>query len=67
MSWLEANNLLNEDKLTLYLYSLYYCTITITTVGYGDITPTNTTEIVFTICMTLITCGVFGYAINNIG
>ena len=51
----------------MYLYSLYFCTITITTVGYGDITPINQTEIMFTIFMTLITCGVFGYAINNIG
>jgi hypothetical protein len=66
-SWLTANNIYQLDTYTKYIYSLYYCTITITTVGYGDITPTTSTERIVAICMTLVTCGVFGYAINNIG
>ena len=36
-------------------------------VGYGDITPTNTSEALFvTVNMILISC-VFAYSINNIG
>jgi hypothetical protein len=48
------------------------------TVGYGDIVPVififilyfvkvTISERIFVIIMALITCGVFGYAINNIG
>lgn len=37
------------------------------TVGYGDITPQNTDEKIFVICMTLVSCGVFAFAINTIG
>jgi hypothetical protein len=36
-------------------------------VGYGDITPVTNTEKIFVIVMAMITCGVFGYAINSIG
>jgi hypothetical protein len=37
------------------------------TVGYGDITPVSNLEKIFVIGMTLLSCGVFGYAINTIG
>jgi hypothetical protein len=37
------------------------------TVGYGDISPKNTTEKIYVIVMTLISCGVFAYAVNLIG
>ena len=37
------------------------------TVGYGDISPVNNNEKIYTIIITLISCGVFGYAINTIG
>jgi hypothetical protein len=37
------------------------------TVGYGDITPISIPEKIFCLGMTLISCGVFGYAINTIG
>jgi len=37
------------------------------TVGYGDITPVNKVERIVIVIMTLISCGVFGYALNQIG
>lgn len=67
VSWLSVNQILNADIYTKYIRSIYFCTITITTVGYGDVVPTTSTEMIVTICMTLVTCGVFGYSINNIG
>ena len=33
---------------TNYMWSFYYSMATMTTVGYGDITPTNTAEVVYT-------------------
>lgn len=34
------------------------------TVGYGDIVPVSTFERIVCIIITLISCGVFGYALN---
>lgn len=37
------------------------------TVGYGDVTPINTTERLFVIVVMLISCGVFAYSLSSIG
>jgi hypothetical protein len=37
------------------------------TVGYGDILPTNTDEMILCCFTMLIACGVFGYSLNVIG
>lgn len=37
------------------------------TVGYGDVYPVTTIEKVFVIIVTLLSCGVFAYAVNAIG
>lgn len=37
------------------------------TVGFGDIVPVNIYEKTYVIFMTLVSCGVFAYAVNTIG
>ena len=37
------------------------------TVGYGDITPINDIEYIFSIFTMMIACGVFAYSVNQIG
>jgi hypothetical protein len=37
------------------------------TIGYGDISPINTTERIFVMVVSLVACGVFAYAVNFIG
>jgi len=49
-----------------YLYSIYWALTTLTTVGYGDITPANDTERLFTSATLLIGGLVFGYMIGNV-
>ena len=50
-----------------YLLSFYFSIITMVTVGYGDITPSSTSEITYVIVFTLLSVSVFGYIINTIG
>jgi hypothetical protein len=35
-------------------------------IGYGDITPKNSYEVGYTICMQFLSCLLYGYAINEI-
>lgn len=37
------------------------------TVGYGDIIPVTSLERMFSVFITLISCGVFAYSVNSIG
>lgn len=41
--------------------------ITMSTIGYGDISPVTTYEQVFGMLIALVACGVFAYEINMIG
>jgi hypothetical protein len=44
--------------------SLYWSCITMTTIGYGDIGPVNHIERIYVILATILSCGIFGYAMN---
>jgi hypothetical protein len=50
-----------------YLYSIYWALMTLTTVGYGDITPQNNTERMYALFALLIGALVFGYMLSSIG
>ena len=41
--------------------------MTMTTVGYGDITPKNDIELLFANLTMFLACGVFAFSVNSIG
>lgn len=45
-NWLSNLSLDPGDEMALYVYSFYFSTTTILTVGYGDLSPKNVTEVV---------------------
>ena len=50
-----------------YLYSVYWALMTLTTVGYGDITPANDAERSYALLALLVGALVFGYMLSSIG
>ena len=49
-----------------YLLALYWSVQTMTTVGYGDLTPSTTSEYVIAMAAQFVGCAVFGYIISKI-
>ncbi|KAL4486170.1 hypothetical protein ABPG72_012223 [Tetrahymena utriculariae] len=66
-SWIASKNLLDADIFERYVYSFYFLAVTMVTVGYGDITPQNSIEVVFTTITIFVTCIVYAFSLNTIG
>lgn len=65
-SWLTNASLESARTSTQYLKSLYWSITTLTTVGYGDITPTNDLEIVFTLVIMFLGVSMYAFIIGNV-
>ncbi|CAD8141792.1 unnamed protein product [Paramecium pentaurelia] len=55
------------DWQTRYINSLYWGVATMTTVGYGDISPQTPVERLLGIFLLLVACGGFAFTMNSIG
>ena len=54
------------DSGTLYVTSLYLSVMTISTVGYGDVTPQTTTERFYLVVAMLLGASVYAYVVGSI-
>lgn len=67
-SWIyEHSDLLDSSSiLDIYVSAYYFLTETLSSTGYGDLTPNNYVEILFIMFCQIITCGLYAYLLSNI-
>lgn len=63
---LTVNEAQISNYYSAYLNSLYWCVTTLTTVGYGDLTPHSNLEKIYTMIVMILGVGVYGYVIGNV-
>ncbi len=63
--WVREENNLN-NSLSIYINAFYWCVTTLTTVGYGDITPKGNGEKIYAMFVMIFGVGIYGYIIGNI-
>jgi len=56
----------SADNTTNYVRALYWTMTTITTIGYGDITPKTNVQMLYTLIVQLMGAGMYGYIIGNL-
>jgi len=61
-----GTTMLAASKGDHYLASVYWSFSTMTTVGYGDITPANTSERIYACVAMILGATIFGYVIGNV-
>ena len=54
------------DNETRYTNALYWSVQTVSTVGYGDVTPKTNLQRFFAVCVMLFGVGVYSYVIGNV-
>jgi hypothetical protein len=54
------------ETIPTYLDSIYWCITTLTTVGYGDISPVTDLQKILTMIAMILGVGVYGFVIGNI-
>ena len=67
-SWIYAHSdILDINSiLDIYVSSYYFLTETLSSTGYGDLTPSNNAELSFIMFCEIINCGLYAYLLSNI-
>lgn len=64
--WMALNPEPTLDPTSFYIKCLYWAVTTLTTIGYGDITPTNNLTRIYTMIIMIMGVGTYGIVIGNV-
>lgn len=67
VTWIVATKIADKTVFDKYITALYWAFTTMTTVGYGDITPYTVNEKIFAMITMILACGIFAYTVGSIG
>eukprot|EP00928_Gymnodinium_smaydae_P070764 TRINITY_DN54536_c0_g1_i1.p1 TRINITY_DN54536_c0_g1~~TRINITY_DN54536_c0_g1_i1.p1 ORF type:complete len:715 (-),score=108.32 TRINITY_DN54536_c0_g1_i1:117-2261(-) len=62
----EGMDIQERPRLEIYNHALYFCTVVLTTVGFGDIVPTNNVEVVIMILTIFLTGITWAWVVANV-
>jgi hypothetical protein len=65
-SWVIAAGIENSDPISQYVRSLYWTITTMTTVGYGDISPGRTAEYLLAMLIMLMGASLYAFVIGGV-
>ena len=65
-TWVVRDNINNASNIELYITSIYWTFTTLTTVGYGDITPYTIIEKLLALCWMVFGVGFYSFTIGNL-
>lgn len=63
--WVRSAGLMESDWKTHYMISFYWAFQTVSSVGYGDITASDSFEILLSMIVIIVGTGFYSYAIGN--
>jgi voltage-gated potassium channel len=63
--WVALRTVSGGDS-TAYLDALYWALSTLTTVGYGDVTPSNSAQKIYAMGVMIVGIGVYGFIVANL-
>jgi voltage-gated potassium channel len=64
--WVYVARIEQLETIPTYIDSLYWCVTTLTTVGYGDISPVTDLQKIWTMIVEILGVVVYGYVIGNV-
>lgn len=66
INWITYNGIKDDSMLVKYIYSIYWATVTCTTVGYGDILPMNGYELIWAMIIICFGVAIFSYILSDL-
>ncbi|MBE7439446.1 MAG: cyclic nucleotide-binding domain-containing protein [Spirochaetales bacterium] len=64
--WLALSNQQGTDLVESYIAALYWTVTTLSTVGYGDITPANSAQRIYAMIVMMLGVGAYTFVIGNV-